>query len=206
MKNLEVLSEGATHSLRIPPPIPVKKNEPYLRHIVGVHVENHNDFAAVWLSHDTYGKGTDLVTVYNSVVYPRGTHFAVIADDIKRQGVWKPIAWRINDEEYIEALHDRGCSTLSFSKKESAYQETQAVCAANALKIDERLTTGGFVVLDNNGAWLREYESFGPKDGLIPQEGFPLMSATRHAFHYLKRARKWPEPRKPIKYNNQGIV
>lgn len=196
----------ATHALTIPAPVPVKKPEPNWRHIVGVHVENHNDFAAVWLGVDMPHKGTEKITVYDSIIYPRGTHFAVIADDLKRRGGWKPIAWRIDDEEYIDALHERGCSTLSFSKKESAYEETPAICAANALKIDERLATGGFMVWETNAVWLREYESFGPKDGLIPQEGFPLMSATRHAFHYLKRARKWPEPVKPIKYSNQGIV
>lgn len=195
-----------THSLTVPKPLPVKKPEPRWRHIVGVHVENHSDFAAVWLGYDTPHKGPERVAVYDSVIYPRGTHFAVIADDLKRRGAWKPIAWHKDDEEYIDALRERGCSALSFPKRDPAYEETQTICAADALEIDERLATGGFVVWDTNTAWLREYESFGPKDGVIPQEGFPLMSATRHAFHYLKRARKWPEPVKPIKYNDQGIV
>jgi hypothetical protein len=80
------------------------------------------------------------------------------------------------------------------------------VCAANALQIDERLHSGTFTVWDVNHQWLREYESFGQRDGQIPQEGFPLMSATRHAFHYLKRARKWPEPSKKLEYSSKGIV
>lgn len=202
MRDLAVLGD---HSLTIPSPIPVKKPEPTWKHIVGVHVEQHAEFAAVWLGHET-GKGTDRVTVYDSVLYPRGTHFAVIADDLKRRGAWKPIAWRIDDEEYIEALRERGCTTLGFSGKDAAYTETPAVCAANALQIDERLTGGTFSVWDVNTHWLREYESFGPKDGQIPQEGFPLMSATRHAFHYLKRARKWPEPTKKLAYPSLGIV
>jgi hypothetical protein len=195
-----------SHSLTIPKPLPIKRPEPNWRHIVGIHVENHSDFAAVWLGHETSHKGVERVTVYDSVIYPRGTHFAVIADDLKLRGGWKPIAWRRDDEEYIEALRERGCLTLGFSKKEQAYEETQAICAANALKIDERLTTGGFVVLETNTVWLREYESFGPKDGQIPQEGFPLMSATRHAFNYLSRAVKWPEPSRPIKYESLGVV
>jgi hypothetical protein len=194
-----------THSLTVPKPIPVKKPEPTWRHIVGVHVEKNSEFAAVWLGHEVH-KGTDRVTVYDSVLYPRGTHFAVIADDLKRRGAWKPIAWRIDDEQYIEALRERGCSVLSFFGSETAYDETPSVCAANALQIDERLTTGAFVVWDTNSLWLREYESFGARDGQIPQEGFPLMSATRHAFQYLKRARKWPGKAKTIRYSNLGIV
>jgi hypothetical protein len=199
------LSVGETHSLAIPAPVTVKKPEPTWRHVVGVHVEKNSEFAAVWLGHE-FHKGTDRVTVYDSVLYPRGTHFAVIADDLKRRGAWKPIAWRIDDEQYIKALRERGCSVLSFFGSETAYDETAAVCAANALQIDERLTTGAFVVWDTNSLWLREYESFGARDGQIPQEGFPLMSATRHAFHYLKRARKWPGKAKTIRYSSLGIV
>lgn len=197
------VTEFKTHSLTIPKPIPVRKPEPQWQHIVGVHVEKNAELAAVWLGHDPHG---DRITVYDSVLYPRGTHFAVIADDIKRRGGWKPIAWRSHDEEYINALKERGCKVLSFSKKTPVYDETPEICAANALKIDERLTTGGFVVWDTSINWIREYESFGPKDGEIPQEGFPLMSATRHAFHYLKRAAKWPDGRRPVKYITQGIV
>jgi hypothetical protein len=199
------LSVVESHSLTIPKALPVKKPEPTWKHIVGVHVEKHSEFAAVWLGHEAR-KGTDRVTVYDSVLYPRGTHFAVIADDVKRRGAWKPIAWRIDDEEYIEALHERGCTTLPFYGSETAYDETPAVCAANALQIDERLHSGTFTVWDVNHQWLREYESFGQRDGQIPQEGFPLMSATRHAFHYLKRARKWPEPSKKLEYSSKGIV
>lgn len=199
------LAVAETHSLTVPKPIPVKKPEPTWKHIVGVHVEKNSEFAAVWIGHEVR-KGTDLATVYDSVLYPRGTHFAVIADDLKRRGAWKPIAWRRDDEEYIEALRQRGCTTLGFFGSDTAYDESPAVCAANALKMDERLTTGGLIVWDNNHSWLREYESFGARDGKIPQEGFPLMSATRHAFHYLKRARKWPEPIKKLAYSNAGIV
>lgn len=199
------LALSQTHSLTVPQPLPVRRPEPTWRHIVGVHVEKHSEFAAVWLGHEV-GKGTDKVTLYDSVIYPPGTHFAVIADDLKRRGAWKPIAWRADDEEYVEALRERGCSVLSFFGKDSAYTETPAVCAANALQMDERLTTGGMAVWDINTAWLREYESFGQRDGMIPQEGFPLMSATRHAFHYLKRSRKWPEPAKKIKYDDRGVV
>lgn len=199
------LALAETHSLTIPQPLPVRKPEPTWRHIVGVHIEKNSEFAAVWLGHEL-SKGTDKVTVYDSVLYPRGTHFAVIADDLKRRGAWKPIAWRKDDEDYIKALRERGCTALSFYGSDVAYQETPAICAANALQIDERLTTGTFVVWDTNHSWLREYESFGQRDGQIPQEGFPLMSATRHAYQYLKRARTWPEPMKKQQVDARGIV
>ncbi len=199
------LARVETHALAIPEALPVRKPEPSWLHIVGVHVEKHSEFAAVWLGHEV-SKGTDKVTVYDSVLYPRGTHFAVIADDLKRRGAWKPIAWRIDDEKYIQALRERGCSPLTFYGSNRAYDDAPAVCAANALQIDERLTTGTFTVWDNNDSWLREYESFGHKDGLIPQEGFPLMSATRHAFNYLKKARSFPEKQKPQRIQRLGIV
>lgn len=193
------LALAQTHSLTIPPALPVRTPEPNWRHIVGFHVEQHSEVAAVWLGHE-FRRGTDKVTLYDSVLYPAGTHFAVIADDLKRRGgAWKPLAWRADDADYIKALRERGCVALSFGLS-PAYEETPAICAVNALQMDERLTTGGMVVWDANTAWLREYESFGQRDGQIPQEGFPLMSATRHAFHYLKRARKWPEPTQ-LKYD-----
>lgn len=199
------LARVETHSLTIPAPVKVKKPEPDWKHIVGIHVEQNAELSAVWLGHE-HKKGTDRITIYDSISYPRGTHFAVIADDLKRRGAWKPIAWRLDDAEYIEALRERGCTALSFFGSDNAYGESPAVCASNALQIDERLTTGTFVVWDVNHAWLREYESFGPRDGVIPQEGFPLMSATRHAFHYLKRARKWPEPIKKFVPDSRGII
>jgi hypothetical protein len=190
--------------LAIPPPVALKRD--FERHIVGVHVEKQSDFSAVWLSHDTGKKGTSRVTVRDSFVYPRGTHLAAIADDLKRRGQWIPIASRLADQDYIEALRERGCSTLTFSRTESPYDENPSICAVNALEIDERLTTGTFLVRDTNVAWLREYESFGLQDGLVPQEGFGLMRATLHAYHYLHRARSWPEPRRPISYSSKGIV
>jgi hypothetical protein len=202
---LRDLALAGNHSLTIPQPVPIKKPEPSWRHIVGVHIEQHGEFAAVWLGAE-FSKGTDRVTVYDSMLYPRGTHFAVIADDLKRRGVWKPIAWRLDDEDYIKALKERGCTALTFHGTSVAYSDDPAVCAANALQIDERLTTGSFVVWDNNTNWLREYESFGQADGQVPQEGFPLMSATRHAFHYLKRARSMPEKAEKQRVQTLGIV
>lgn len=203
MKDLAVVEVRA---LTIPQPIPVRKPEPSWKHIVGIHVEKNGEFAAVWLGHE-FSKHTDKVTVYDSQLYQVGTHFAVIADDLKRRGAWKPIAWRADDGDYVEALGERGCTVLPLYGKDPAYDETPAVCAANALQIDERLTTGSFVVWDANPHWLREYESFGQRDGQIPQEGFPLMSATRHAFHYLKRARQWSGSKfRKIVYDNRGVV
>lgn len=202
---MKELALANTHSLTIPTPVTVKKPEPTWKHIVGIHVEKHSEFAAVWLGHE-FRKGTDIVTVYDSVLYPHGTHFAVIADDLKRRGAWKPIAWRKDDGDYIKALKERGCAPLAFFGSETVYDDGPDVCAANALQIDERLHTGTFVVWDVNTRWLREYESFGQSDGQVPQEGFPLMSATRHAFHYLKRARKWPEPQKKQQIETRGIV
>jgi hypothetical protein len=71
------------------------------------------------------------------------------------------------------------------------------------MEIDERINTGSFVV-ENPGAqigWRNEAKGFSLKDGVVPQVGAPLMSATRHAYRHLQFARVVSRSRwEPIKY------
>jgi hypothetical protein len=61
-------------------------------------------------------------------------------------------------------------------------------------------------VLETNKQWQVEYENFGLKDGYVPQEGYPLMSATRHALHFLKSARQQEKKRKEPVYWGGSVV
>ena len=45
----------------------------------------------------------------------------------------------------------------------------------------ERMRTGSFKVNKALSGWLDEYRGFARRDGKIPREGYPLMTATRYA-------------------------
>ena len=164
----------------------VKKPEPTWSHIAGIHVEEDGSGAVVWLGQDKDGKkATGRITLYDSWVFEPGTHFALIADAIKARGDGRvSIAWEVSDEFFVKALRDRGCKFLA-----EGYTETPDICATDVREIGEKLSSGLFFVLNTNTVWFAEYEGFVPKDGVIPQSGFPLMSATRHALHFLRRAK-----------------
>lgn len=176
----------AQSQLPVPAVQKVKKPEPHWLHIAGIHVEAHGEVAIVWLGIDREGanKQTGKITLYDSHVYQFGAHLAVIADGIKQRGDWKPVAWHEEDEVFVKGLRDRGVRTLF-----SGYKETPQLCEVAVRELDERLVNGSFKVLDTNTRWMHEFENFGPKDGAIPQENYPMMSATRHALHFLKSAR-----------------
>lgn len=181
----------------------VKKPEPHWFHVAGIHIEPNGEVAVVWLGIDREGsnKQTGKITLYDSYVFPFGTHLAVIADGLKQRGDWKPIAWREDDEVFVKGLKDRGCKMMY-----EGYKETPQDCEVAVRELDERLVNGSFLVLSTNIAWMHEFENFGPKDGVIPQEHFPLMSATRHALRYLKNARKQDEQKKRRRLDYGGSV
>lgn len=172
---------------------PVETHKKPSHYVVGVHVENHGDVAAVWLGVDWEDSKREAgrVTLCDSIIFQRDTPLSVIADGIKQRGEWKPIAWRNEDEEVIDLLKDRGCVRLS------GYDESQAVCEATTRELVEKLAAETFKVLDTNEAWLREFSNLALKDGVIPMTGYPLVSATRHAFKQIRYAREW-KPKKRV--------
>lgn len=176
----------------------VKKPEATSRYIVGFHAENHGEqFSVAWLGIDGL-KPTSRVALYDSFVFGQRVTFPSIAAELKRHGQWLPIAWKKEDEEFASSLRDLGCMVLP-----EGYDDTPEVARKTMMEIDERITTGSFVV-ENPGAqvaWRNEAKGFSLKDGVVPQVGAPLMSATRHAYRHLQFARVVSRTRwEPIKY------
>ena len=187
-----------SNSLVVAPRELVKKPDALSQYIVGFHAENHGEqFAVAWLGREG-AKPTNRVGLYDSFVFSARVTFPAIAAELKRHGKWLPIAWKLEDEEFATALRDLGCNVLP-----AGYDDTPEVARKTMMEIDERISTGSFVV-ENPGAqaaWRTEAKGFSLKDGLVPQVGAPLMSATRHAYRHLQFARKvetsmWT----PIKY------
>lgn len=182
----------------------VRKIELSSRYVVGFHAENHGEtFSVVWLGIEG-AKPTNRVALYDSFVFSQRVTFPTIAAELKRHGRWLPVAWKEGDEEFTTALRELGCNVLP-----TGYDDTPEVARKTMMEIDERITTGSFVV-ENQGAqtaWRNEAKGFSLKDGLVPQLGVPLMSATRHAYRHLQFARKPSESLwGPIKYPRQAYV
>lgn len=176
----------------------VKKPEATSRYVVGFHAENHGEtFSVAWLGVEGL-KPTSRVALYDSFVFSPRVTFPSIAAELKRHGKWLPIAWKKDDEEFAKSLRDLGCNVLP-----EGYDDTPEVARKTMMEIDERISTGSFVV-ENPGAqaaWRTEAKGFSLKAGMVPQVGAPLMSATRHAYRHLQFARlpsntMWA----PIKY------
>lgn len=162
-----------------------------------MHVEDQGNIAVVWLAHD---RASDVLHLYDCAVFKREV-FAVIAEGLKARGSWLPIAWEESAEEVVKNLKDRGCRVLA-----EGYKDTPALSEINSRDLWERMRTGRFKVDQRNAEWLDEFKSFYREEGQVPQESFPLMSATRHAIGKLKEARKGEVARKPIQYDNRGVV
>lgn len=155
------------------------------RYVVGFHAENRGEtFSVAWLGME--GNPARRVSLYDSFVFNQRVTFPTIAAELKRHGRWLPIAWKVGDEEFAMALRDLDCSVLS-----AGYEETPEVARRLMMEIDERINTGSFVVENPAAqvAWRNEAKGFSLKDGLVPQVGAPLMSATRHAYKHLTYAR-----------------
>lgn len=148
--------------------------------IAGLHVEDQGDIALIWLANE---KEADRVHLYDCVVFRR-VELAVIAEGIERRGERIPISWEKDAEEIVQKLKDRRLWFL-----EEGYRETKTLAEVNAREIEAMMETDRFKVSQNNAElWLTEARSFYREGEQVPQTGFPLMSATRHAFHSLKQA------------------
>ena len=141
--------------------------------------------------------------MYDSALFSREV-FAVIADRIrgdKGKNKWIPVAWEESASEVAKKLKDRGCKPLV-----DGYKDNAALAEVNSREMWESMRTGSFVPGKQNSQWFDETDRFRHVDGgKIPLQGFPLMSATRHAFNQLKRA-KTQGSRKRLEYDNRGII
>jgi hypothetical protein len=175
------------------------------KYVFGFHAENHGEsFAIVCLGVE--GKRANRVTVFDSFLWPqREVSFNDMAAELKRYNHRKatrlesvPIAWEQSAEPFARRLLELDCAML---REELAYLETPEVARGITMEIEERMRLGTFEVMASNTAWLEEHKRFGlDNDGQIPLTGFPLMSATRHAFSQLDRAKVPGEKSAPIVY------
>jgi hypothetical protein len=176
----------------------VKTPDPSSRYVVGFHAENHGEiFSVAWLGIEG-AKPTSKVALYDSFVFGPRVTFPSIAAELKRHGEWLPITWKAEDEEFALSLRKLGCKVLP-----TGYDDTPEVARQTMMEIDERISTGSFVVENASAqtAWRNEAKGYSLKEGLVPQVGSPLMSATRHAYRHLSYAKKpSANPNAPIKY------
>lgn len=168
--------------------------------IAGMHADVSGEIGAVWLAHD---RNSDRVYLYDSALFRREV-FAVIADRFKGKGgatAWIPIAWEQSAEEVVNKLKERGCRPLP-----EGYKDSPAMAEATSREIWERMRAETFAPASHNTHWFEEIDRFKYHDKKVPLDGFPLMSATRHAIGQIKSARRGDPPRRPIEYSNAGIV
>lgn len=157
-------------------------NENWKR-IAGIHAEEDGSIGAVWLAHDTE---VDVVHVYDSCIFrDQALQFPVIADGLNARGRWIPIAWHKSAKEISDTLLDRGCRMLP-----EPADETQEMAEVDNSQIFTRMQTYRMKVEERLGDWLDELDRYQKQDGKVPLNGYPLMSATRHAMNSLQYAIK----------------
>jgi len=153
---------------------------PEWRRICGFHVEQNGDMAAVWLAHD---KDADCVHLYDACQF-RDVVFAVVAEGLNARGRFIPISWRKEDKDVVDELRERGCKVMT-----DGIQSSDAMVEVVSREMVERQQTGRFKTDVRLKNWIDEFKTFYREDAKVPQEGYPLMSATRHAITNLKRAK-----------------
>lgn len=151
------------------------------RRIAGMHVSKNGDIALAWVALDPVA---DQVHLYDCCTFKREV-LVVIAEGINCRGRWVPVAYEKSGEAVAEELLDKGCRMLP-----EPIVETEAMAEVFSRDIWERMRTNRFKVNKRLGDWLDEYKRFFREDGDVPTEGFPLMSATRHAISQLNFARR----------------
>jgi len=169
--------------------------------IVGLQADNNGSIAAVWLAHD---KQTDRIYLYDTVVFEREVFSAIAERILGKDGKWKdiPISWELSGEEVARKLRERKCKTLF-----EGYRETPALAEVTAREIWSRMENGLFLVGSHNQRWFDEKDRFWLSDKeVVPMEGFPLMSATRHAMAKIEKARRIGVKPRRIDYDNRGII
>ena len=162
------------------------------RRICGVHAQADGVIGAVWLAHD---KETDVIELYDACAFKREP-LAVIAEGLVARGRWIPIAWHKDAKEFADNLLNRGCNMLPDPSEDS-----DAMAEVRSREILERRDTGRFMVVSRLKNWLDE-ASFLRTEGKVPASGYPLMSATRHAYAQLDYAKRQAKRRPGEKHVN----
>lgn len=157
------------------------------RRISGCHIEDDGSIGVVWIARDPL---SDITVLYDAVVF-RDQEFPVIADGINARGKWIPMAWPKGTEHFTEKLRkEYGINTLI-----DPCEDKQSAAEMITKTVSQRMKTGRFIPSSTAGAWLQERKSYSTHDQKVPLEGFPLMSATRHAVEMLSWAKPQVSPK-----------
>ena len=150
--------------------------EPSWRRIGAFHLESDGTLGAVWLAHDF---ASNVVYCYDAAIF-RPEVPAVINEAIAARGRHIPLAWRKKDKELADRLLESGMNVLPDHSTDDP-----GMIEMISREIWQKMRTSQFRVDERVGEWLKEYRMF-YKDGFnVPDKGFPLMSATRHAVEKL---------------------
>lgn len=165
--------------------------EPGWKRIAAVECQADGKIGVVWLALD---KESDCLHLYDAHIFEREV-LAVVAEGINRRGKWIPLAWNAAHKDMITELLDRGANTLTEGVK-----DTDMLAEVSSRELWERMRMGSFKVNKALSGWLDEYRGFARRDGKIPREGYPLMTATRYAVAMVdwslarpKSAKTFPE-------------
>lgn len=150
------------------------------KRIAGIHVENDGRMGAVWLADDPL---TSVVHLYDAAYFAE-TVPAVITEGMAARGRSIPVAWRRKDRPMAEMLLEAGLSPLP-----DACEEAEARVHLDSETINQMLQASQLRVDKRVSSWLNEYRKFFRQETKVPDEGFPLMAATRWAIQMLRWAR-----------------
>lgn len=157
----------------------------YWKRVAGFHADEDGTIGCVWLAIDDR---SNVVHCYDCALFKIEV-FAVIADSISARGRWIPLAWRKDDEPFIKKLQDAKINTLP---EPSA--SNPAVTEVVSRDIWLRMRGSRFKVDETVYQWLEEYKVYYRDESKVPQKGFPLMAATRHAIEQLSYAKAQAMP------------
>jgi hypothetical protein len=143
-------------------------------------MEQDGTVGVVWLAQDPT---TSVVHCYDVALFAREIE-AVITTGITARGRHYPMAWRQKDKGLADTLETAGVNILP-----DPSPDDPAMTEIIARGIWQRLRTNQFRVDRSVGEWLEEYRKFFRDDDKIPEKGFPLMAATRHAMSMVDWAK-----------------
>ena len=154
--------------------------EPTWKRIAGVHVDDDGTVGAVWVAADPV---TKITHVYDAAVF-RNEVPVVIHDAIAARGRHYPVAWAKKQKSFADKLLDAGVRVLPEPCEDDPM--TRELLAKQIWQ----LMRGKLFFVDRRvGEWMREYKEYFREGGKVPEIGFPLMAATRHAIEKIEYAR-----------------
>jgi hypothetical protein len=157
----------------------------YWKRVAGLHAEEDGVVGVVWLAIDDR---SSVVHCYDAALFKIEV-FPVIADSIHARGSWIPLAWRKEDEAFAKKLENTKINVLPEPSSDSP-----VVSEVASREIWLRMRGNRFKVDETCYPWLEEYKVYYRDESKVPQKGFPLMAATRHAIEQLSYAKAQSMP------------